>query len=113
MYRSSSFIKGIINKFNVPVRSSNSDYFSPELLPDSVLSEDFELGELVWSARYNNTATISERQEEPHPIHGNCYRIWVNGKDCKFAYQPWYELGKLEHLQHLGVELHGKGSFPN
>ena len=113
MYRSSSFIKGIIKKFNVPVRSSNSDYFSPELLPDSVLSEDFELGELVWSARYNNTATISKQQEEPHPIHGNCYRIWVNGKDCKFAYQPWYELGKLEHLQNLGVKLNGKGSFPN
>jgi len=111
MYRSSSFIKGIIRRFNVPVRSSSTDYFSPELLPDEVLSEDFKQGELVWSARYNTTAWIEKQLEEVHPIHGNCYRIWLNGKDRKFANQPWYELGKLEHLQNLGVKLHGTGTF--
>jgi hypothetical protein len=112
MYRSSSFIKGIIRRFNVPVRSTSSSYFSPELLPDEVLSKDFKPGELVWSARYNNTATIDklvQTQEE----HGNIYRIWVHGKNRRFASQPWYELGKLEHLQNLGVKLHGQGSFPN
>lgn len=112
MYRSSSFIKGIIKKFNVPVRSTSSDYFSPELLPDEVLSKDFEPGELVWSARYNTTARIDklvQTQEE----HGNVYRIWTLGKDQRYASQPWYELGKLEHLQNLGVKLHGQGSFPN
>lgn len=111
MYRSSSFIKGIINRYNVPVRSSSSDYFSPELLPDEVLSEDFKDGELVWSARYNTTAWIDKRLEKVHSIHGNCYRIWVNGKNQRSANQPWYELGKLEHLQNLGVKLHGKGTF--
>jgi hypothetical protein len=113
MYRSSSFIKGIIKRFNVPVRSSSVDYFHPELLPDAVLSESFKPGELVWSARYNTTAVVDKLDEKLHPIHGNCYRIWLKGKDSKFAYQPWYELGKLEHLQNLGVKLHGQGSFPN
>ena len=112
MYRSSSFIKGIIKRFNVPVRSTSSDYFSPELLPDEVLSENFKPGELVWSARYNTTARVDklvQTQEE----HGNVYRIWVLGKNQRYASQPWYELGKLEHLQNLGVKLHGQGSFPN
>ena len=112
MYRSSSFIKGIIKKHNVPVRSTSSDYFSPELLPDEVLSEDFKPGELVWSARYNTTARVDklvQTQEE----HGNVYRIWTLGKSQRYAAQPWYELGKLEHLQNLGVKLHGQGSFPN
>jgi hypothetical protein len=112
MYRSSSFIKGIIKRFNVPVRSTSSDYFSPELLPDEVLSEDFKPGELVWSARYNTTARVDklvQTQEE----HGNVYRIWTLGKNQRYAAQPWYELGKLEHLQNLGVKLHGQGSFPN
>jgi hypothetical protein len=112
MYRSSSFIKGIIRRFNVPVRSTSSDYFSPELLPDEVLSEDFKPGELVWSARYNTTARVDklvQTQEE----HGNVYRIWTLGKNQRYAAQPWYELGKLEHLQNLGVKLHGQGSFPN
>jgi len=112
MYRSSSFIKGIIRKFNVPVRSAASNYFSPELLPDEVLSEDYKPGELVWSARYNTTAIVDklvQTQEE----HGNIYRIWTLGKNQRYAAQPWYELGKLEHLQNLGVKLHGQGSFPN
>jgi hypothetical protein len=112
MYRSSSFIKGIIKRYNVPVRSASSDYFSPELLPDEVLSEDFKPGELVWSARYNTTARVDklvQTQEE----HGNVYRIWTLGKNQRYASQPWYELGKLEHLQNLGVKLHGQGSFPN
>jgi hypothetical protein len=112
MYRSSSFIKGIIRRFNVPVRSAASNYFSPELLPDEVLSEDYKPGELVWSARYNTTAIVDklvQTQEE----HGNVYRIWTLGKNQRYAAQPWYELGKLEHLQNLGVKLHGQGSFPN
>ena len=110
MYRSSSFIKGIIRRHNVPERSSSTDYFSPELLPDEVLSESFKEGELVWSARYNTTARIdklSQTQEE----HGNVYRIWILGKNQKYAHQPWYELGKLEHLHNLGVKLHGKRPF--
>ena len=87
MYRSSSFIKGIIKRFNVPVRSTSSDYFSPELLPDEVLSEDYKPGELVWSARYNTTAIVDklvQTQEE----HGNVYRIWVLGKNQRYAAQP-------------------------
>ncbi len=112
MYRSSSFIKGIIRRFNVPVRSTSSDYFSPELLPDEVLSEDFKPGELVWSARYNTTARV-EKLVQTQKEHGNVYRIWTLGKHQRYAAQPWYELGKLEHLQNLGVKLHGQGSFPN
>jgi hypothetical protein len=112
MYRSSSFIKGIIKKHNVPVRSTSSDYFSPELLPDEVLSEDFKPGELVWSARYNTTARV-DKLVQIQEGHGNVYRIWTLGKNQRYAAQPWYELGKLEHLQNLGVKLHGQGSFPN
>jgi len=112
MYRSSGFIKGIINRYNVPVRSASSDYFSPELLPDDVLSEDFEPGELVWSARYNTTARV-DKLIQTQKEHGKVYRIWTLGNSQRFASQPWYELGKLEHLQNLGVKLNGKGSFPN
>lgn len=112
MYRSSGFIKGIIKRFNVPERSAATDYFSPELLPDEVLSENFEPGELVWSTRYNTTAKIDELVQTQE-LHGNVYRIWLLGKNRKYANQPWYELGRLEHLQNLGVKLNGTGSFPN
>lgn len=110
LYRSSSFIKGIIRKNNVPVRSTSSNYFSPELLPDEILTKDFNEGELVWSARYNAVATVEKLMQE-HDTHGNCYRIYVHGKNQCYANQPWYELGRLEHLQQLGVSLHGSGNL--
>lgn len=110
MYRSSAFIKGIIRKYNVPVRSTSHSYHSPALLPDEILSENFEQGELVWSARYNTTALIDSYSLDDD-VHGKCYRIWLKGKNCKYAYQPWYELGRLKHLQNLGVKLNGKEPF--
>ena len=103
MYRSSAFVKGIITRFNVPIRASSSNYFHPELLPDETLSEEFEPGEIVWSAKYNTTAVIKgHKSKDPkfkkwdnagivqeHPIHGKCYRIWITGKHSQYAVQPW------------------------
>jgi len=119
MYRSSAFVKSILNNYNVPIRSSSTDYFKPELIPDEATSESFEAGELVWSSRYNTTAEIiGHKAKDPkfskfdnngiiqdHPIHGKCYRIWLFGNNAQYAIQPWYELGKLEHLKKLGVKL--------
>ncbi len=119
MYRSVAFVKNVIQKYNVPERVTSHDYFHPELLPDEILSEDYEPGEIVWSARYNTTAVIKgHKSSDPkfkqwdnnglvqtHPIHGKCYRIRTTGKNEQYAIQPWYELGKLNHLKNLGVKL--------
>ena len=104
MYRSSAFIKGIMERNNVPVRTTSHSYFHPKLLPDEVLTEDYELGELVWSAQYNHTAEITVRQDK-EDIHYPCYGIQVLGDYSKHAYVPWYELGSLRHLQQLGVKI--------
>jgi len=104
MYRSPSFIKGIMIRNNVPVRSTNHSYFHPQLLPDEVLFKDYELGELVWSTQYNHTAKISVRHDKEDTRYP-CYGIWVLGEHHKHACVPWYELGSLRHLQQLGVKI--------
>jgi hypothetical protein len=104
MYRSAAFIKGIMERNGVPVRATCHSYFHPELLPDEVVSIDFEQGELVWSAQYNHTAEITGRHEKDD-IHYPCYGIQVLGDYYKHAYVPWYELGSLRHLQTLGVKI--------
>ena len=104
MYRSPAFIKGIMERNNVPVRTPSHSYFHPKLLPDEVLTEDFEPGELVWSAQYNHTAEITGRHDRDD-IHYPCYGIQVLGDYSKHAYVPWYELGSLRHLQQLGVKI--------
>ena len=105
MYRSPAFIKGIMERNNVPVRTPSHSYFHPKLLPDEILSEDFEPGELVWSAQYNHTAEITGRHDKKTDPEYPCYGIQVLGDYYKHAYVPWYELGSLRHLQQLGVKI--------
>jgi len=105
MYRSPAFIKGIMERNNVPVRTPSHSYFHPKLLPDEILSEDFEPGELVWSAQYNHTAEITVRHDKKTNPEYPCYGIQVLGDYYKHAYVPWYELGSLRHLQQLGVKI--------
>jgi len=97
------------------LRGVGSDYFTPELIPDEIVKEDYSAGDIVWSARYNTTAVIEDVTNSDnglfqiHPEHGKVYRVWTYGSNAKFAYQPWYELGDLSHLADLGVELKGNG----
>lgn len=105
LYRPVSTINNILKKYNVPERGNGKgDYHKPELIPDESISETFEIGELVWSARYNAVAEIVTHFQT-HPLHGNIYSIWVFGKHNQRALQPWYELGKLEIVKRLGVSV--------
>ena len=58
MYRSAGFVKSILTNNSVPLRGIGTDYFHPELIPDEIITEDYTAGEIVWSARYNSTASI-------------------------------------------------------
>jgi hypothetical protein len=105
LYRPVSTINNLLHKYNVPQRGNGKgDYHKPELIPDESTSENFEVGELVWSARYNAVAEIISLFQT-HDFHGNVYGIWVFGKHNQRAFQPWYELGKLEIVKRLGISV--------
>jgi transposase len=98
LFRSVHVIKKKIQELNLPERTIKSDYFNPELIPDEAVSESFNIGELVWSARYNCVAEIRN-------IYKNSliYSIWLFGKHNQFAYQPAEELGKLEVVKRFNL----------
>ncbi len=128
MYRSSGFVKAIIQRVGVPQKTDQViDY-----LPEECIAEDFAPGELVWSARYHAPAIIEREMsidyqaEKPGFIDtdyekkysSKCYSIyvvqkirdesevWANvGTGGFSAYQLAYDLGKLEHLKQYGVDL--------
>jgi hypothetical protein len=103
-YRGPIFIKAILEKYAVPIRATSHDYFRPELIPDGAVRDRFNVGEVVYSARYDSTARIDT--EQPHPKHGWVYRIWLLADKWKqSAYQPAEELASLEHLRVLGVRI--------
>lgn len=104
LYRSSHFVKSILEQHHVPIRKSSHDYFHPELIPEGAIRERFRVGEVVYSARYDSTARIDHEAFDQR--HGWVYRVWLLAdKWQQFAYQPASELASLEHLRELGVRV--------
>lgn len=99
LYRSAHIIKKKIAELSLPERSKKPTYWNPDLIPDEAVSEHFEPGELVWAARYNAVAEIRQRSAGPDYF----YRIFVFGKHNEFAYQPWWELGKLDVVKKFNL----------
>lgn len=131
LFRSSAFVKGIIERVGVPQKTDEGiDY-----LPDECCAEDFSPGELVWSARYSAPAIIEHEVSVDYQAErggfidvnyetkydSKCYGIWVLQSHDEDAEGAWarvktggfnayslaYDLGKLEHLKEFGVDLAG------
>lgn len=102
IYRGTAFVKRILNDYGVPERQSSPDYFHPKLIPFKSARESFNIGELVYSARYDTLAIIDKELVQNDVF---VYRIWLKGTWLQFAYQPAYELASLEEIRKLGVTL--------
>lgn len=103
-YRGTEFIKRILEENAIPRRNSSPDYFHPQLIPDGAMQDRFQVGETVYSARYDSTAKIM--LELPDPNWTWVYRIWLtNERWLQHAYQPACELASLKHLEALGVQF--------
>jgi len=103
-YRSSTFVKSVLETNSVPIRVPGSSYFCPELIPEGAVRERFKVGEVVYSARYDSTARIDA--ESFSDKHGWIYRVWLlSEKWQQNAYQEATELASLEHLREMGVRI--------
>ena len=129
LYRSSGFIKAIIERVGVPQKQEGIyDY-----LPEECVAEDFAHGEIVWSAKYHGPAIIKHelsidyQAEKPglkdvnyeKKYGSKAYDIWVIEKIDDDYSDRWttatgggfnatalaYDLGKLDHLKEYGVDL--------
>ncbi len=104
-YRGATFIKGILEKYNVPIRQTAADYFKPELIPEGAVRDRFAVGEIVYSSRYDSLARVDTEQ---FSTKHNCYvyRCWLlSDKWKQNMYSEAFELASLEHLRKLGVRV--------
>lgn len=103
-YRPSGFINRVLSDNSCPIRQTSHDYFRPELIPDGAVRPRYNIGEIVYSARYDSIARIDAETEDKR--HGWVYRIWLLADKWKqSAYQEACELASLEHLRKLGVRV--------
>lgn len=128
MYRSSTFVRNLIDNIGVPQKLPKSElssyrYRTP-MLPETCVAEEFNIDERVWSARYNTIAIIkNERTTDPtnyvEKYGAKCYNIYViTMTDFDTKYFGWqkiggfwssalaYDLGSLRHLKEYGIDIY-------
>ena len=126
-------MKSILEKIGVPQRPTRTeDRIQEYFLPEECVAEDFEVGEIVWSANHHAPAVIEKKlsieyQDSKPGIHtvdyvakygANCYNIHVRQKASGeadlwdipdvggfYAFALAYDLGKLTHLEQYGINL--------
>lgn len=118
LFRSSGFVKSIIERVGVPQKLSGDAKRQYDYLPENCVSETFVSGQIVWSAKYHATAQIIKETPAKADYLGKTYKIYViesiDASDSFFpfverggfyAFQPAVDLGSLEHLKDFGVDL--------
>ena len=131
LFRSTTFVKNILDKVGVPEKLPKTKRKGAAYLPDECLSEDFEKGQKVWSASYHAPAKIKERYTKEYKDKNagiqyvnyeerygcGLYSIWVIEGETEWndrfgqitggfnAHQLAYDLGSLKHLEEYGVKL--------
>ena len=103
-YRGVTIVKQVLDEYSVPLRIPGQNYFNPQLIPDGAARDKFEVGEVVWSARYCSLAKIYS--EKLDPKHGHIYHMWLmDDKWRQYCWQPAYELASLQQIRELGVQV--------
>lgn len=104
IYRPSYFVKEVLEKAGAPIKSKSYDYFSPTIVPEEAARERFDLGEVVFCAKYNVNAIV--KSEKRTKKYGYVYWLWLLGDWQQFAAVAAYDLASLEHLKQYGVKIH-------
>ena len=131
LFRSTTFVKNILDKVGVPEKLPKTKRKGAAYLPDECVSEDFEKGQKVWSASYHAPAIIKERYTKEYQDKNagiqyvnyeerygcGLYSIWVIEGETEWndrfgqitggfnEHQLAYDLGSLKHLEEYGVKL--------
>jgi len=92
-FRSLAVVKKILEEFNLPTHTE-----SRVLIEAEQTSEEYEKGDLVFSAKYSEYCEVIGKAADSEE-HGAVYKLYVLGTHCMYAYQPYYELIDLRKAQ--------------
>ena len=120
IFRSPSFVKGIIDRVGVPQRASVEQMKNGiPVLPEACIAEEFEVGEVVWCPQYNAAAEVVKEYKETYyenTYECRAYQVYViktSEFDQVFGFyadQLAYDLGRLRHLEQYGIDVKSRMS---
>lgn len=120
IYRSSTFIRDVIDLVGVPEKVVGGDYWHPGFIPEKCQREEFEPGQVVWHARRNGMAIVREHKRNVSDPTNNYYQVYVieaieNTEGLVYRADGYggyydgayaYDLGCLDHLKQYGVDVY-------
>lgn len=120
IFRPPTFVKDIIEYVGVPQKLAGSNYYSPGLIPDRCMRDEFEYGQVVWDARRHCMVIVLEQAHNVSDKTSNYYRVYVIEPIEEISpYFPQhtdyggfysgafaYDLGSLDHLKQYGVDVY-------
>jgi len=120
LYRSTTFVSNLLERVGVPEKRPSTESGNGAkvgYLPDQCVSDDFDIGEKVWSARYDLPARIVKGEFDPR-YDCKVYHIYVielTNFDTEYfghikeggyhAHQCSYDLGSLRHLNKYDINI--------
>ena len=119
IYRSTGFVKEVIESVGVPQKVTAGDYWHAGLIPEQCAREEFERGQIVWHARRHCMAIVLEQKQASDKTN-NYYQVYViEPIEEPSPYFPQYteyggyfdgayayDLGSLDHLKQYGVDVY-------
>ena len=120
LYRSTTFVRNLLDRVGVPMKRPTTQQGTRErigYLPDECISEQFDIGEKVWCARYDLPARIMKGDfDEKHDAWiYHVYVIELTNFESKYfghiaeggfhANFASYDLGSLRHLNKYNVNI--------
>jgi len=105
-YRSTATVKDVLETAGVLglMCSTKVDPLNPVMVPDACFSEEFEVGQIVFVPAYKCVGVVKHSYGEG-PEGCNQYRVYLSGSRERNVYASSYDLGSLEHLKTLGVNV--------
>jgi hypothetical protein len=120
----------VIERVGIPSRVLEDEAWKPDYLPDQCVAEEFNPGEIAWSAKYHRPCiveaelSVDYQAEKPgysdvnyeKKYSSKAYSIYIltsteeedpfaRRKPGFYGYSLAYDLGKLEHLKQYGINL--------
>ena len=110
LFRSSSFVRGIIERTGVPQRPTSKEArVGVGIIPDSCVADEFRPGEIVWSARHHTTAII--KRELTVEYQETCKGLNTIDYEKKYG-AKMYQIYVTEHVDHSRIP-EDKDFFPH
>jgi hypothetical protein len=121
IFRSTGFVKDVIESVGVPQKVVGANYWQPGIIPEQCAREEFERGQVVWHARRHCMAIVLERKHTVSEKHiANYYQVYIiepieeispyfpqfDGYGGYYDGAYAYDLGCLDHLKQYGVDVY-------